>query len=471
MFFKRHAEPVSMCTEEELDILSNRLSDSIYYEDRVDALNEILKASKIHPVEVGVCALQSVINSMEEMEDVSMHIEVIKNTLDCVNRMEFIDIIVNNHSSLNAICTCIQENKEEESVYDLLCELSVSEAFPKCMSKISNAAYYCVRMVRKGKTELISRMIKYDVNFKKELTFAEVFENTLGMLRNGFSKEMMALLVLLLKDCTFNQNYFNELNWDVVLKYRAAHQNETGQVLASLIDLKNPDFSKIQCTVHKRIEMQSLVSSNEWRLIYLIIKDNAQYTQEALALISAENVANACNQKASTERNEAYLLADYLLMHDSFDLPEYDSYRICTLRCFHGKQASLESVTSKIISEIEMLDRMDMCSALDLLVFVIFNFETSWAGKITTKLIEIFNDYTRPDIHRNLCLIALMMLDTPMDSIGINRYAAAHILREARLQLCSLEYHSELYMADRMVDTLIDNVNDLILTKCACIPK
>ncbi|KHN69089.1 hypothetical protein M896_090120 [Ordospora colligata OC4] len=466
MFFKRHAEPVNRCIEEELDILSNRLNDSIYYEDRLDALNEILKASRTHPVEVGICALQSVINSMREMEDVSIHIEVIKNTLECRSRMEFIDIIVSNHSSLGAICSCIQENKEEENIYDLLYELSISEAFPKCMPKIPNAAYYCVHMVKKKKTELISRLIECDVNFKKELTFAEVFENTLEVLRNGFSKEMMALLVHLLKDCTFNQNYFNELNWDAILKYRATHQNETDQVLSSLIDLKNPDFPRIQCSVHKRIEMQSLVNACEWRLIYLIIKDNAQYTQEALSLISSENIANACNQKAFTRRNDAYLLADYLLMHDSFDLPEHDSYRIYTLKCFHGRQLSLESIASKMISEIDMLDRIDECSVLDLLVFVIFNFQASWADKITIKLVEIFNDYTRPNIHRSLCLIALMMLDTPIDSIGVNQYAAAHILRETRLQLCSLSQHPELYMTDHMVDTLIDNVNDLILTKC-----
>lgn len=466
MFFKKHVEPKPLGVEEELEILSNRLDGSMYHEDRVDALNRISEISEAHPVETGVYALQNVLHSMAEMEDVSVHLSVANNVFRCTHRLEFIDITVKSSETLKILFDCIRDGKRGGDVYDLLCLLSVSESFPSRAAGIPNIAYYCVQMVRDGRMGLIPRLVDGDLHFKKELTFMGVFEELLRILDERFLREAAATLQLLLRDCPFNQNYFDELKWGVILKHVEKHADDVFGVLTALIDLKNIEFGKLQCSVHRKVELGHLVRLRRWYLLYLVVKDNLDYTKELLDASALDSISEDLSRKTSTRRrNEMYLLVDYLLLHSNFSFSKVDSYKIYTMKTLREQIIPTDSLVEKAFGVVSRFDSERRDVVFDALVFIIFNFEAGRAEGMISLLSGVFGDYTKPKLHRFLCLVVLLMLEAPVEKLGINRYTAAHLLRETRALLISIDLDSEFYLTDEMVDLLTSSIGDLINVK------
>ncbi|WEL39165.1 general vesicular transport factor [Encephalitozoon hellem] len=466
MFFKKHTEPKPLRVEEELILLSNRLSGSIYYEDQADALSKVLEMSGVYPIEVGVHALQDVIYSMEKMEDVSIHLDILNNILGCTHRMEFIDIIVKNPETLRILCDCIKNEKKEGEIYDLLCVLSASELFPLKAIGIPGMAYHCAQMIKEKKMGLIPRLVEQDQNFKRELTFMGIFENLLKVLQDGFSKDAMSTLVLLLRDCPFNQNYFDELKWDFILKFIDKHPGEVFDVLSSLIDLKNTDCRKLQSSVYEKIDLALVLKSKRWSLLYLIIKDNRSYTEKLLETPIFDKIEEELPKESLVRRrNEIYLLVDYLLFWNDFDASRLDSYKIYTMKSLREQSIPTGDLIERAFGIISQFDNREESATFDALIFIIFNFEKTRAEKMIPVLSGIFGDYTRPKLHRSLCLIILLMLEITVDGININRYTADHLLREARLLLCSIDLNSPLYLTNEMVDILVNNIGDLVCSR------
>ncbi|ADM11946.1 putative vesicular transport protein [Encephalitozoon intestinalis ATCC 50506] len=463
MFFKKHEEPKALGAGERLNLLSNRLTGSIYYEDRADALEKILEMSKVYPVEVGVHALEDVICSMERMDDVSIHLKILSNVLRCIHRLEFIDIIVKNSESLRILCDCIGNGKSGKEVYDLLCVLSVSEFFSPKAVGIPSMAHYCVQMVKEKRMGLIPRLALGDLNFRRELTFMGIFENLLKELQDEFSRDAMSTLALLLKDSPFNQNYFNELRWDFLLKYIDKHPNEVFDVLSALIDLKNIEFQKLQSSVYRRIDLVVLLEFRRWDLLYLIVKDNQPYTEKLLETSVFDKIEEWLPKETlTTKQNELYLLVDYLLFWSNPDVSKMNSYKIYTMKSLREQDISTNDLMEGAFKIIGQLDSREETVVFDALIFIIFNFEKSRAEKMISVLSEIFCDYTKPKLHRFLCLIILLMLETPVDRVNINHYTAYHLLREARFLLCSIDLNSPLYLTNEMVDILVNNIGDLV---------
>ncbi|CAD26323.2 VESICULAR TRANSPORT PROTEIN [Encephalitozoon cuniculi GB-M1] len=463
MFFKKHAEPEPLRVEEKLSLLSNRLDSSIYYEDRLDALNRILEMSKAHPIEAGVYTLQDVIHSMERMEDVSIHLGILKNILNCAHKMEFIDIVVKNPESLKVLCNCIRSGKSEKEVYDLLCTLSVSESFPDRIIGIPNIAYYCVQMAKDGRIGLIPRLSCHDSNFKRELTFMGIFENLLKVLQDRFSKDAMSTLALLLRDCSFNQNYFDELQWDLILRYIDKHADEVFDVLSALIDFKNVEFKKLQSSVYGKISLTPALKFRRWGLVYLMVRDNQSYTEELLGTPVLSKMEEDLSRGISNRRrNEIYLLIDYLLLSSDLDVSRLDSYKVYTMKSLREQQIPTNDLIEGAFEIVAQFDSREESETFDALIFVIFNFERSRAEKMISVFSGIFEDYTKPKLHRSLCLIILLMLETPVDRISTNHYAADHLLREARFLLCSTGLDKRFYLTNEMVDILVNNIGDLI---------
>ncbi|AFN83432.1 putative vesicular transport protein [Encephalitozoon romaleae SJ-2008] len=463
MFFKKHVEPKPLRVEEELGLLSNRLSGSIYYEDRADALSKILEMSRTYPVEVGVYTLQDVIHSMEKMEDISIHLDILSNVLRCTHRLEFIDIVVKNPETLRILCDCIKCGKKEKEVYDLLCILSTSELFPRRAVGIPGMAYHCVQMAKEKKMRLIPRLVEQDQNFKRELTFMGIFENLLKVLQDGFFKDAMSTLVLLLRDCPFNQNYFDELKWDFILNFIDKHPGEVFDVLSCLMDPKNTEFKKIQTSIYGKVDLRLVLKFKRWSLLYLIVKDNKSYTEKLLENFVFDKIEEELSKEAFVrKRNEIYLLVDYLLFWNDFDASKLDSYKIYTMKSLREQHISTNDLIERAFETICQFDNKEEGASFDALIFIIFNFEKTKAEKMIPTLSEIFGDYTRPKLHRSLCLIILLMLEINVDRIGINHYTADHMLREARLLLCSIDLESPLYLTNEMVDILVSSIGDLI---------
>lgn len=461
MFFRKARENAPT-VEEELEILSNRLEGSVYYEDKISTLNAILQESEVHPFAVGTYALKNVIHSMEEMEEVATQLAILKNVFACSHKLEFADITVNDLDNLRILCDCIKLQKNEKEAYDLLCKLSISELFSSQVLKITNIACYCTQMVRKGKTDLLPILIKEDLNFKKQIVFEGVFENILYTLERSYSKDVMCVLSTLLRDCSFNQNYFNELNWKSILKHLPEHPEEIFGVLTALVDLKNVEVQKLQNSVYKTTGLETAFRHKQWYLIYLMLKDNNAYTTEFVEnILDFDDVAKNFNRYTYRKQNEACVLIDYLL-HGNVNIPELNSYKIYAIQSLREQKIPVDILMKRSFEEIQSFDNARESAVFDALVFVIFNFDVSLSEKMVPVFINMFNDYTKPELHRNLCLISLLMFETPIESISINIYEIDYSLRKTRKILCNIDLNSEFYLIDEMIDMLLDNISALI---------
>lgn len=463
MFFKRRHEAGSATTEEELEILSNRLEGSIYYEDKVGALNTLLKMSEIQPVATGTYALYNIIHSMKAMEDVSVQLSILRNILLCSHRLEFIDMIIKDLDCLEVLCDCIKSKKNGGDVHDLLCTLNTSELFPSQVLRIPDMAYYCVQMVRERKTGLVLSLIERDLDFKKQIVFEGIFEAALDVLGENYSRDVIHVVSRLLRDCPFNQNYFSELDWKIVTRYLSLHPEEVFDVLTALVDLKNIDVDRLQSSVHKAVGLPSMFKYRQWNLIYLVIKDNVLLTEKFIEdVLDLDEIARRHSTDTHRKQNEACVLINYLLFHRSLKIPDTGSYKVYGIQSLREQELPIDKFMRGAFEKIRRFGDMKLSTTFDMLVFIIFNFDAVLVEEMVPTFIDIFSDYTRPEAHRNLCLIALLMLEIPIERININSCGVVCSLKAMRRLLCNVNLSSEFYLIDTMAEMLLDNISDLV---------
>lgn len=460
MFFKKESKPEAPSAEEELEMLSNRLEGSVYYEDKMNTLDALLKMSDLHPVAAGTYAMKNVIHSMKDMDEASVQLHIIRNIFLCSHKLEFVDMIIEDLDCMKILCDCLKAHKNQGDAYDILCEMSTSQLFVAQIMKIPNIAHYLVQMIRECKTALLPVLIEKSLDFKSQVVFEGIFEALLEVLGKEYSREVVSILTLLLRNCPFNQNYFNDLDWRV-LRMHLSHQ-EVFDVLTSLVDLKNLQYPLLQSTVYSVVGLADISSHRQWLLIYLITKDCPEYLEEFVnKALSFDDMSRTFARDACARQNEACLLLNNILLHRVVQIPDLGSYKVYVIQSLREQEMST-SISRRTLEEVKSFENGSPAAVFDALVFVIFNFDVSLAEEFVPSFVEMFSDYTRLKIHRSLCLIILLMLDTPLERIGINTYGVAASLRETRLFLCAIDLDSAFYMTDEMVDMLLDNIGELI---------
>jgi hypothetical protein len=456
MFFNRKPKMETLSPEDELELLSGRLETSMYHEDKVDSLGLILDMSKEHPVLVGTHVMQPVIRSAGEMDEVSMHISILRSILGSVYGREFVDMLLVDLQSLDILCGCIRKSKCAEDVYELLCSLSCSELFTTQILKIPSVAHCCTLMARQGKTRLLQILADGGPDFKKQLIFEGVFENIVDAFREKPSDELLIALAQLLKNCSFGQDYFIELDWTLILSYKKAL---VYRVLIELVDLKNTQIRRLQSSIYRAIGLTRPYKHGQWCLLYKMICGNPEYTGEFVdTILVLDNMLSHCSPLS----NPAVVLLEYILSYRLLKVPDVGSFQVYSILSVKDpdfdRNTKLKSAYECIIAHG---GASDQC-LFHTMVFILFSLDASFPEPVSLCLIEVFNDYTRPLPVRNLCLLALLILEVDAEKVPLNAHGVVECLRGLRIFLSSIDHSSTFFLTDGQTNILIENICSLV---------
>ncbi|KAM0673201.1 hypothetical protein GVAV_003366 [Gurleya vavrai] len=219
--------------DEEVIAYTNRLASSQYVEDKLKALQNLLRISKQFILPVAVHSMVEVIKSIESTFETNIQKQILHKIFKSQHKNEFLEILLMND---DCVYILIKNFKDFDDLLYLLAKKNGRVLFDILAKRnelylITNNLVYFVKI------------IKYLVfeNNRQILCFEGCFEKILEIVNDQNCNDCIDALKALLDDCINNQKYFLELKWkDKICKYKPF------KLYITLLDQRNINFKFVQ---------------------------------------------------------------------------------------------------------------------------------------------------------------------------------------------------------------------------------
>lgn len=225
---------------EELKILNQRLIDSTYLEDKIEAIENIHQHVKNDCNLVGIHCLSSVIKSLQQFVH-KYHFKILTKIFNSLNGKEFVEIFLKNEEYLKIIINA--KNRRGTDLFILLCHFDHRKI---CDSFHNEQSRKYFTKLHEHHLNLLLFLLEGH-KLKNEFIREGLLEKIFSFLREKRAvKKCFILVELILKDSHFCQNYFNEKCLDELIEFRNLNIFHFFNVLVQFLDTSNQNFSLYQ---------------------------------------------------------------------------------------------------------------------------------------------------------------------------------------------------------------------------------
>ncbi|KAF5140014.1 vesicular transport protein [Vairimorpha ceranae] len=466
--------------EESIDLLISRLEHSEYLEDKYDALEELEKLSAKNIIEVGTHGLQPIIFSTNELSDISCQFRILASIFTSEYSDEFIALLLKNQELIEILMN--NRHKDSTGFFNLLLILTLNLDFCKTFVKIKDASHYSVNLIDKNNIDIIKRLIKIDNNFDKEIVFDSIFEKLINGVPNNSS--FVNLILELLENNHFNQNYFVETDWYKMLT--CGYFN----ILNILIDNTNNNIEYIKDNIYRYYSFDKALKDKNYEYIYKMIYKSRSYRKILSEIFYSETYEDifTVNFEDNIEHNEEvneFILLTYYFMHKKIlkFQPTGFVYLIYSELLWDLKsipkilisQSKYKCIVEQIYYSSHSVSRLLLLYVFRNIEFnlelslIDFNLQTSIYHLImadTNYVLEHLSFFKEKiyDQNENVLLKKICILLCCIHEIKIN-FNKAYIIENAkyiRKFLINLSLDSDFYLIDEALILIIDKINELI---------
>lgn len=231
---------------EELKILNQRLTDSTYLEDRIEALENLYIHVRNDCNLVGIHCLSSVIRSLQHFVH-KYHFEILTKIFNSLNGKEFVEIFMKNQEYLNIIINA--KNRRGTDLLILLCHFDhkrISETF----DNQQNRKYFT--KLSENHLNLLSFLLDDNI-LKKNLVQEGLLEKIFVFLEEKRAvKKCFILVEIILRESHFCQDYFDNNCLNRFMGFKNLSIFHFFNVLVQFLDISNKNFPVFQKKLTKR---------------------------------------------------------------------------------------------------------------------------------------------------------------------------------------------------------------------------
>ncbi len=490
--------------EEDLEILNNRLRSATYFEDKMEALEEMYLYSQINPVMVGIICFESIYESLYVMDGYEAQCRLMESVLRSSYKKEFIEMV-------------FKHDKNVEMFFSLpgaeanaLCSVFASEYFFQRLTNYPGCGKLVLELVKSGYMSYVEHILRGNETVQMEFLFGGGLEmlmaniyNNIGKIKGNTSNKIISNQ----NDKVFNSHYNkisinNRENNVEVLVYllvesRIAHDYFLGNELYNFwIDAKkvnDADFQIMSALLTKDYDslerkqslffvprfILSAVNRKIYTYLNCVVRDNWVLIEELCKVYLNHN---ALIEAASRDMDALDLLwkcryhirwsnMSKSIMNNSpgdyivgliYQIVRKDKTGINKESDEYNNINTFIKETDTSFSNIEEIDNYYTHRAVDdilkgnmskeVLLYIIFTFK-----KIDIIKSEITRGVQRNKYNYFIYNLSVILLLQHGEMLELNKYEILDILKTTRKMFCS-----ESVINDYFTEMLIILISDLI---------
>ncbi|EJW01338.1 hypothetical protein EDEG_00481 [Edhazardia aedis USNM 41457] len=391
---------MNLPTEEMLIIQTNRLENSPYIDDKIQALNTIYEIANKYIFLVALNSIQQITDSIEIMENVDIQVKILNKIFQSEHKHEFVDIFLKKEENIGTIVKKIPQTYE---LFEPLCKYKGNQVYQFLSNNgllfeiIKNLAFSVF-------------FVKYLIKSNRKRTFVMegIFEEILEIINERNSKICIEVLSKLVKNNCSNQNYFMELRWkDKLLKYKPFN------LYCSLLDNKNKKFKEWQkyfCNIEffepKKIELIG-------RLIY----ENKQNFQKIVEFgFSADEIIQEVHTLQNNYDKIVFLnFFETIISYESINLEKINTnldlymHLLAILALKQKNDENYFRITCKdffedMVFKITQIKNLSRISFVGLLIYFSSIYNILKLDSISLQIIkEFFKEHTTENVEKAFC--------------------------------------------------------------------
>lgn len=486
--------------EDDLETLVLRLETSCYTEDKIDTLKLLYEYSLKDPISTGTYSLNSVIDTMKDLDDISYNVKILKSIFSSGLAFEFIDLFLKREENLNIIINCWANGQNE--VNQVLELMSIHKTFKNKLIQCKNISFYLVTGLDNDNFKILMEVIPLSQNFRQQLIFDGIFEKLLLKLQFKYVDWCMKLICLLLRNNHFGQNYFIETNWTTILKFTKQKTQEVYDLLICMVDLTNTNIKYIKENVYKVVNLKESIEKQQYYFCYLLISNDALYLKDFIEIFNNEctnfdgidgeidrtilllhcftknRLIDLNNRSNTFQFNSALLLLSEVLFHiDKSLISKADKYLesvgiveskteeakteedISLEKHFEDTTLPYKLLLIFTLRELSANTVQVQTVNIDSILYILFAYDTTKVQSMSSLLTEIIYDDTQDENLISFCVLACLMHDI---RLNMNNFCLLKHLKRLRFILSSIKIDSEFFIIDECSNILIDKVNELV---------
>jgi hypothetical protein len=490
-FFKTRQKTNELSLEEELEIYNNRLETSQYLDDKLDALRCIEEVSRKNIFLVGVSSLDVVAKSLRNMDDVTIHKNILCDTFQSENGKEFVDIFLKDESNVQIILEFICNEKCLDEMDEILLILLKNDSMKvsNLLSSMPSFPSAITSLISHSKFKAFPFLLESNGHFKKSCVFEGILEglfNAMEIVEGKNLKEPLGIITLLLKDSTQNQNYFFELKWRrILMKCMEVEPDGVFLLFNTLLDPKNNQFGRFQESLMDDKIIELAIRNDKFDFLYSMILNNPRNSKYLIENTVDSNIV--VNKYFTTQNvqlgNALILFISEVLKYKNISIPKLDEssrryfhflstvfFVLKDIECeskvrntvdFLFKSLLTEEFLSGCIFLMTMLkDMSDVESCGYFLFLILISDFIMIEDSLLLILIEFIGDENRSNIERGLCCLLLTSYFYKNEIFKMNDSFVFDYLKKLRVELSVVDLEKEVYFIDEICEYLMQKIDD-----------
>ncbi|KAF9763312.1 hypothetical protein NGRA_1356 [Nosema granulosis] len=458
MFFKQKPDK-HIEEDEDLETLVLRLETSSYTEDKIDTLQLLYEFSRKDPISTGTYSLNAILDSIKDLDDIHYSIQILLTVFRSIHSLEFTDLFLKRDENIEILVE--NSSKDPEKVYEILSIMAENDRFKERLLLCKNISYYLVSGLDENRYEVLQKVIPVSEQFRKQLLFEGIFEKIESKLEARYSEWCMLLIEMLLEDKHFNQNYFIETAWTVILNYIDTRATDVFRLLNCLVDNTNGNIQYIKKNVYKFVSFDLAIKKKQYNFIYSMIYNDLFFLKEFIGIynkytfkeitnsflkqyakdvnVEKLDVKDIENLGVETENNvvqdninKTYLIIYYILNNETISFNENQNSALLLISevLIYSNSFGQYPVNINTASEINSLLYKNITKDLSLfykllliltvrdiptencireninidintVLFILFSFDTSRVEPISQSILEVINDDSKDALSKD----------------------------------------------------------------------
>lgn len=262
-------------TEEKITTLKNRLNSSSYEDDKIEALQNIMSFLLTDLDLVYNICFTDIFNSIQSMDDLSVHYKIFSEILKNKNKNEVVEIICIDKNNALIISNINPDEMEK------LINLFDSEEFRNFLIENSNISEIILKLFKNSKYLTVKKFIKNE-NVVNMLIFEGFIEILLENLYKN--KEIYNILIIILKFHKSQDYFMNTENINIFINNCKLKNRKLEfldfEVLKNILDPLNINFHKYQNHIENLNVVNLAFELKNYDFILKIIFENQNIFQK-----------------------------------------------------------------------------------------------------------------------------------------------------------------------------------------------